>query len=192
MLSNSFGLYSLNASEEVKSLSHVRLFEAPWTVAYQAPQSVGFSRQEYWSGLPFPSPEDLPHPGIEPRSPTVEADTLLSEPPGKSMVRDHHWCVFCLLGWEFWFDFFFFSHSPPIMTVAWLLFARPALVRVLVHVSIKGERFILKENKKSMMAAGDFSHRTRGTAWVVPCTTFCFYFWLVISSSFQQHHCARY
>ena len=47
----------------------VRLFATPWTVAYQAPLSMGFSRQEYWSGLPFPSPGDLPHPGIEPGSP---------------------------------------------------------------------------------------------------------------------------
>ena len=55
----------------------------PWTVAHQAPPSMGFSRQEYWSGLPFPSPGDLPDPGIEPRSPTLQADTLTSEPPGK-------------------------------------------------------------------------------------------------------------
>ena len=54
---------------EAKSLSRVRLFETPWTVAYQAPPSTGFSRQEYWSELPFPSPGDLPYPGIEPRSP---------------------------------------------------------------------------------------------------------------------------
>ena len=54
---------------EVKSLSCVQLFATPWTVAYQAPQSMGFSRQEYWSGLPFPSPGDLPDPGIKPRSP---------------------------------------------------------------------------------------------------------------------------
>ena len=51
---------------KVKSLSRVRLFETPWTVAYHAPPSMGFSRPEYWSGLPFPSPEDLPNPGIEP------------------------------------------------------------------------------------------------------------------------------
>ena len=51
---------------KVKSLSRVRLFVTPWTVAYQAPPSVGFSRQEYWSGLRFPSPGDLPKPGIEP------------------------------------------------------------------------------------------------------------------------------
>ena len=53
---------------EVKLLSRVRPFATPWTVAYQAPPSMGFSRQEYWSGLPFPSPEDLPDPGIEPTS----------------------------------------------------------------------------------------------------------------------------
>ena len=54
-----------------------------WTVAYQAPLSMGFSRQEYWSGLPFPSPGDLPDPGIEPGFPTLEAYALTSKPPGK-------------------------------------------------------------------------------------------------------------
>ena len=54
---------------KVKSLSRVRLFATPWTVAYQAPPTMGFSRQEYWSGLPFPSPGNLPDPGIEPWSP---------------------------------------------------------------------------------------------------------------------------
>ena len=73
---------------EVKSLSHVRLFVTPWTVAHQASPSMGFSRQEYWSGLPFPSPGDLPHLGIEPRSPALKADALLSEPPGKSKMKD--------------------------------------------------------------------------------------------------------
>ena len=53
----------------------------PWTVAYQAPPSMGFSRQECWSGLPFPSPGDLPNPGIEPGSPALQADALPSEPP---------------------------------------------------------------------------------------------------------------
>ena len=67
----------------MKSLSHVRLFATPWTIAYQAPPSMGFSRQEYWSGLPLPSPGDLPDPGIEPGSPTFQADALTSEPPGK-------------------------------------------------------------------------------------------------------------
>ena len=67
----------------VKLLSCVRLFATPWTVAYQAPPFMGFSRQEYWSGLPFPSPGDLPDPGIKPRSPTSQADALTSEPPGK-------------------------------------------------------------------------------------------------------------
>ena len=67
----------------VKWLSHVRLFATPWTVAYQASQSMEFSRQEYWNGLLFPSPWDLPNPGIKPGSPALQADTLLSEPPGK-------------------------------------------------------------------------------------------------------------
>ena len=65
----------------MKSLSRVRLFATLWT--YQAPPSMGFSRQEYWSGLPFPSPGDLPNPGIEPRSPALQADAVTSEPPGK-------------------------------------------------------------------------------------------------------------
>ena len=66
----------------MKWLSRVQLFATPWTVAHQAPPSMGFSRQEYGSGLPFPSPADLPNPGIEPRSPALQADTLTSEPPG--------------------------------------------------------------------------------------------------------------
>ena len=66
-----------------KMLSRVRLFATPWTVAYQAPPSMGFSRQECWSGLPFPSPGDLPDPGIKPGSPVLQADALPSEPPGK-------------------------------------------------------------------------------------------------------------
>ena len=60
--------------DKVKSLSHVLLFATLWTVALQAPPSMGFSRQEYWSGLPFPSPGYLPDPGIEPRSPALRAD----------------------------------------------------------------------------------------------------------------------
>ena len=58
----------------------------PWTVAHQASPSMGFSRQEYWSGLPFPSPGDLPDPGIEPGFPTLEPDSLTSEPPGKQQT----------------------------------------------------------------------------------------------------------
>ena len=68
---------------KVKSLSCVRLFATPWTVAYEAPQSMDFSRQEYWSGLSFPSPGDFPDTRIEPGSPTLQADALPSEPPGK-------------------------------------------------------------------------------------------------------------
>ena len=68
---------------KVKSLSRVRLFATPWTVGHQAPASMGFPRQEYWSGLPIPSPGDLPDPETEPGSPTLQADALTSEPPGK-------------------------------------------------------------------------------------------------------------
>ena len=68
---------------KVRLLSHVRLFVTPWAVAFQASPSMGFSRQEYWSGLPFPSPGDLPDTGIDTRSPALQADALSSEPPGK-------------------------------------------------------------------------------------------------------------
>ena len=68
---------------KVKSLSRVRLFATPWTVAHQAPLSMGFSKQQYWSGVPFPSPGNLPDPGIKPRSPALQADALTSEQPGK-------------------------------------------------------------------------------------------------------------
>ena len=74
---------------EVKKLSRVRLFAIPWTVVYQTSLSMGFSRQEYWSGLPFPSPWDLSDSGIELRSPALQADALPSEPPGK--VREGIW-----------------------------------------------------------------------------------------------------
>ena len=73
---------------KVKSLSRVQLFVTQWTVAHRAPPPMGFSRQEYWSGLPFPSAGDLPDPGIEPRSPALQADTLTSEPPGKKPEMD--------------------------------------------------------------------------------------------------------
>ena len=58
----------------------------PWTVAHQAPPSMGLSRQEYWSGVPFPSPGDLPDPGIKPGSPTLQADILTSAPLGKPLI----------------------------------------------------------------------------------------------------------
>ena len=67
----------------VNSLNRVRSFVTPWTVTHQASPSMGFSRQEYWSRLPFPSPGDLPDPGIELRSLALQADALTSEPLGK-------------------------------------------------------------------------------------------------------------
>ena len=63
-------------------------FVTPWTIARQATLSMGFSRQKYWSGLPFPSPGYLPNPGIKPGSPTFQADSLLSEPPSSSDIQN--------------------------------------------------------------------------------------------------------
>ena len=63
-----------------------RLLATPWAVVQQAPLSMEFFRQEYWSGLPFPSPENLPNPGIEPRSPALQADYLPSETPEKTIL----------------------------------------------------------------------------------------------------------
>ena len=79
----------MNSGKKVKWLSRVRLFETPRTVARQAPLPVAFSRQEYWSGLPFPPPGDLPSPGIESQSPALQADSLLPEPLGKPPM--HVW-----------------------------------------------------------------------------------------------------
>ena len=75
----------LEQSTNIKcqSLSHVQLFVTPWTVAHQVSLSMEFSRQEFWGGLPFPSPGNLPNPKIEPRSPALQADSLPSESPGK-------------------------------------------------------------------------------------------------------------
>ena len=93
---------TLKKKKKVKLLSHVQLFATPWTIAHQAPLSMGFSRQEYWSGLPFPYPGDLPNPGIEPRSPALQADALTSEPPGKHDV--------------IWYLLFSFWNTPLCMT----------------------------------------------------------------------------
>ena len=83
--------------KKVKSLSRVWLSATQWTVAYQAPPSIGFSRQEYQSGLPFPFPGDLPNPGIKPGSHALQANALPSEPPNPSATRET-WVQ--SLGWE--------------------------------------------------------------------------------------------
>ena len=85
-VSNSEDINILAQISKAKSLSRVRLFVTPWTAAHQAPQSMGFSRQEYWSGLPFLSPEDLPNSGIKPRSPALQADSLANELRGKPNI----------------------------------------------------------------------------------------------------------
>ena len=82
-LHNAIVFILLNLILKMKSLSCVRLFAIPWTAACKAPLYMGFFGQELWSGLPFPSPGDLPDPGIKPRSPALQADSLPSELPGK-------------------------------------------------------------------------------------------------------------
>ena len=76
---------SLMAESESEVAQSCPTLCEPCTVAHQAPLFMGFSRQEYWSGLPFPSPGELPNPGIKPRSPALQAAALTSEPPGKPL-----------------------------------------------------------------------------------------------------------
>ena len=108
---------------KVKLLSRVRLFENIWTVAYRAPPPMGFSRQECWSGLPFPSPGDLPDPGIKPGSPALQADVLPSEPPGKPIVNK--------TGVDVFPELFCFLDHPGDVNPAWTSgsspFAKPGL-----------------------------------------------------------------
>ena len=84
------GLPAFTRAQEDSFLSRVQLFVTPWTIACQAPLSMKFSRQGYWSGWPCPSPADLPNPGIEPGSPVLQADSLPSQSPGKPLSRRSH------------------------------------------------------------------------------------------------------
>ena len=113
-------LKPLTMKVKVKSLSRVLLFVTPWTVVHQAPPSMGFSRQEYWSRVPLPSPGGLPHPGIETRSPSLQADALLSEP--QAQVQMHPVRSSCR-GRTF---------SPPYSQIQWLrtLLAKPVKDRL--------------------------------------------------------------
>ena len=96
-----------------QSLSHVWSFATPWTVASQAPLSVGFFRQEYWSGLPFPSPGGLPNPGIEITSPAFSSGFFTTHPPGKPIL-----CVFL--------ELYCFLDNP-VMLAIWSLVPLPFL-----------------------------------------------------------------
>ena len=88
--SSSFKKRERSESVSPSVMSH-GLFVTPWTVARQAPLSMRFSRQEKWSGVPFPSPGDLSNPGIKLRSPALQADSLPSEPPGKQGQMKRGW-----------------------------------------------------------------------------------------------------
>ena len=95
---------------KVKLHGPVRLFVTPWTVAYEAPPSRGFSMQEYWSGLPFPSPGYLPNPGIEPGSLALQTDALPSEPPGNPIK----YYIFCFIAKHFVFYFTYVSQYTEV------------------------------------------------------------------------------
>ena len=94
----SFPLPLIHSLMKVKLLTWVWLFATPWTVAYQVPLSMDFSRQENWSGLPFPSLVDLPKPGIEPKSPALQSDASPSElsekPPFSYEHTSNKICIF--------------------------------------------------------------------------------------------------
>ena len=88
---------------KVKSLSRVQLFATPWTVAHRVPLSMEFPRPEYRSGLPFPSPGDFPDPGIEPGSPELQADALLSESPNEQIQTTNQQQQTLGAGQEWWY-----------------------------------------------------------------------------------------
>ena len=116
----SITLLACQWSEWVKSLSLVWLFATPWTVDYQTSLSMGFSRQEYWSGLPFPSAGDLPNPGIKPRSPALQADALSCEPWDECNCA----VVWAFFGIAFLWDW---NENWPF-PVLWLLLSFPNLL----------------------------------------------------------------
>ena len=92
---------SKHAQQQCWSLSCIQLFVTPCTIAHQAPLSMGFSRKEQWGGLPFPSPEDLPYPGIKPGSPALQTNYLLSELQGsckQAILNMNSWTIFFIFG----------------------------------------------------------------------------------------------
>ena len=116
----------------IQLLSHAHLFETPWTVACQTPLSMGFSRQEYWRGLPFPSPWDLPNPGIEPKSHPLTGRVFTTEPPEKPICNHAfiHICDFfvCHLKVQL-FPKFIKTRSNPMEIKLLCMYARVSLAR---------------------------------------------------------------
>ena len=148
MLTTQYFCISWLKWSEVKSLSCVRLFATLWTVGYQPSPSMGFSRQDYWNGLPFPSPRYLPKPGIEPSSPTLEADALTSEPSWLPWFKSS---VFC-------------SVMSPLLT--WAL--KPPMRGVFFVVTQIGFRFsifvflCLSSQAVNILRTRSFLRRTHG------------------------------
>ena len=128
----------------IQLLSHVQLFETPWMVAHQAPLSMEFSRQEYWSGLPFPPPGDLPNPGIKPRSPALQADSLPSEPPGKPCEMNTI-LKFLRMMWEKSHPFILINNISTVET------------KPILHE--KHQHFCVKQHKVQILKYYVFSHQ---------------------------------
>ena len=107
-----YGVYIICVLCVLSCFSHVRLFATPWTVVHQAPLSMGFSRQEHWSGLPCPPPGDLPDPGTEPASPVFQVDSLLLSHQGSPISSANN--MYFLLSSSDWL-MYLFSTSNTIM-----------------------------------------------------------------------------
>ena len=132
---------------KVKSLSRVWLFATPWTVGHQAPPSMGFPRQEYRNGLPFPSPRDLPDPGIEPGSPALQADALTSEPSEKPRSVVKYLQHFYLS--VFKAEFSFFPYSKATSSLESPIFMPPAQYFSEVWISFCSHQQLISEDFSS-------------------------------------------
>ena len=141
----------------MKSFSHVWFVETPWTIAYQPPPSMEFSRQKYWSGLPFPSLGDLPEPGMELGSATLQADTLPSEPQG-SHFHEYNTLTYCQL------------KMTVKMKMTYLWKHRLSIIK-----TVERNRLIVNNNVRKHLVKLFLSLLKHCWKWVK--TSFCFVWW---------------
>ena len=128
----------------VESGKWSRSVVSPWAVAYQAPPSMGFFRQEYWNGLPFPSPGDLPDLGIEPGSPTLQADALPAKPPGKPSHSRHSIEVSSLVPSSYFISIFPVAElSSELSLLVWLRFPGRRSMTIYWTVSILFDIYLI-------------------------------------------------
>ena len=116
---NFFYYFDRSVALSSQSLSHVRLFATPWTIGHRAPLSTWFSRQEYWSGLPFPSPGDLPDSGVEPMSPALQESSLPLSPlwsPDRSVMQQKILAFVILISLD---SYLYIQHERIISCVLW-------------------------------------------------------------------------